>query len=603
MIITKKPTKIQVLIWIMQAWLATAALNICVRVVPDDGTESALVANMLKFRESFSGDVAAHMAIIIAFLCAIYLLYLAGAKCTGRLNIIAGVFAVIYVLDLSIVKTGTTDFVFANGFQRCLSLLCMCGWWVIFRMLLAGIAFAAEKTAPESREKIDMLNFRKIWCVSFAVIFICWLPWLFASYPCSFCPDSINSLEQYFGFRPWNGNSPVLNTLIMGVFASLGGAIKTRAFGCFLYVFTQAAIGAAIFAYTAVILRKMGMGRGGYIAVMLFYAVLPLWGAYVQWFEKDMMYVEFYTLSMTALAFVMYKRSCTAGEAILLTCALLMMSLLRNNGRYEMLPFVLLLCVYLKGVDRKRLSAVVAVVAAVVIGLTSFVYPKLGIEKAPVSEVLSIPLQQTARYIVFCGDEVTEEEHTAIEAVIDYDSVAEKYRPYYSDPIKDSYHGDGDSLRNYLRVWLKMGMKHPQIYLDGFLHQNSGFIAPVNAGGEPDIALNTYIEDAPHLEITRSSDVIPTLVFDNWWHMFFTLPGFNMLISAGLYIWMVVVCVALMRDKKRNSALILLIPALLNIVSCIFSALSGGVRYALPLIATAPLILWWTALNTTSCNN
>lgn len=97
------------------------------------------------------------------------------------------------------------------------------------------------------------------------------------------------------------------------------------------------------------------------------------------------------------------------------------MLLLRNSGLYELLPVLLVLALYLKRTDRRRLLLSLCAVLAIYSGVTKGLYPSLGIEEGSIKEALSIPFQQTALYVNRFPDEVTEEEKLVIDSVLDYD--------------------------------------------------------------------------------------------------------------------------------------------------------------------------------------
>ena len=82
-----------------------------------------------------------------------------------------------------------------------------------------------------------------------------------------------------------------------------------------------------------------------------------------------------------------------------------------------------------------------AVLLAVCIGSFGF---DMFTEKSSTSpqaawEALSVPMQQTARYIRDYGNEVTDDERTAIEKALDYDAIAQSYMPELSDGVKQYY--------------------------------------------------------------------------------------------------------------------------------------------------------------------
>lgn len=59
-------------------------------------------------------------------------------------------------------------------------------------------------------------------------------------------------------------------------------------------------------------------------------------------------------------------------------------------------------------------------------------------------------------------------------------------------------------------------------------------------------------------------------------------------------------CYAL--DKEKASAMVPLMPGIMNILVCIAAPLSSSIRYCLPTVAMMPVILWWTAMNVSSVN-
>ena len=74
--------------------------------------------------------------------------------------------------------------------------------------------------------------------------------------------------------------------------------------------------------------------------------------------------------------------------------------------------------------------------ALITMGITSAFH----VEKDTPKEMLSLPFQQTARYVRDYGDEGTEEEKAAIGQVLDYDKIAKGYMELTSDPVKTTYH-------------------------------------------------------------------------------------------------------------------------------------------------------------------
>lgn len=112
--------------------------------------------------------------------------------------------------------------------------------------------------------------------------------------------------------------------------------------------------------------------------------------------------------------------------------------LLRNNAVYELLPFMILLTFCIPRGVRKRMACAVCAAMLVYGAAVHGLYPALGFKKGSEREMLSIPFQQTARYVAYVGDDVTEYEREVIGSVLDYDTLAESYSYACSDPVKTS---------------------------------------------------------------------------------------------------------------------------------------------------------------------
>ncbi len=72
-------------------------------------------------------------------------------------------------------------------------------------------------------------------------------------------------------------------------------------------------------------------------------------------------------------------------------------------------------------------------IPAVVTFILTAVY---DIEKGSIREMLSLPFQQTGRYVLTYSDEVTDQERQAIDKILDYDSLSDGYNPLLADYVK-----------------------------------------------------------------------------------------------------------------------------------------------------------------------
>jgi len=113
------------------------------------------------------------------------------------------------------------------------------------------------------------------------------------------------------------------------------------------------------------------------------------------------------------------------------------------------------------------------------------VHSILDVPKGEITEALSIPFQQTARYVFEYPDEVTEAEMVAIDLVLPYDIIADSYNPKLSDPIKGKMKS-GASKKDYLtyaKTWLLMGIKKAGVYIAATWNNINGYFNSFYKGG------------------------------------------------------------------------------------------------------------------------
>lgn len=127
---------------------------------------------------------------------------------------------------------------------------------------------------------------------------------------------------------------------------------------------------------------------------------------------------------------------------------------------------------------KKWKSILVAFLIPVVLilGYQRVLLPACGVEDNGPKEALSIPFQQTARYVRDYGAEVTAEEAEIIGKVLDYENLAELYDPITSDPVKYTYHAETTGeLLDYFRVWAIQLVKHPANAVEATMNNAYGW--------------------------------------------------------------------------------------------------------------------------------
>lgn len=579
--------------WLLRAALAYAAL-LSLRVYYETATGletgNRLTDAVSRIPNAFYTDPLPDLLLFGAILLLLCLVGDREERPDGWTLALAFVFACCLSICSVCRDLGNFSFFFANGFQVLLSLFVLFGQTVFFYPILRVLLFLMEEGGPPAGER----PLRRPMRSAALIMLLSWLPWLLMNYPCSFNGDSIYQLAFALGSIPWSAHHPPLNTAIIWLCVSLGKAVRDVNFGCFLYVVLQSVTGALLFSACMAELLRMGMSRRGWIALLLFFAATPMWGCFAQWLEKDYLYAQAFTLELLLLLPVLRERSCSGKRALVLTAVALVAVLLRKTGLWELIPALLAIGFWLR--ERSRLRLLCAALAVILLSsaVNDLLYPALGIKPASIGEALSLPFQQTARYVNEFPDEVTEEERTAIDAVLDYEKL-DQYNPVVSDPVKNNFRKDNSALPAYFRTWLRMFLKHPVCYFEAAFMLSYGYLAPVDA--KLDAVIQTsYYPVSEELGVYRVFGDFPTRLFDSIREIFIEFPLTILLCMAGFYTWILLLCLTALLRRKRGSACLLLIAGLMDVLVCVASPLWAATRYELPVIASTPLILGWTIL-------
>ena len=138
-----------------------------------------------------------------------------------------------------------------------------------------------------------------------------------------------------------------------------------------------------------------------------------------------------------------------------------------------------------------------------------------------------------------------------------------------------------------------MFFKHPGSYLSAFINLSYGYLAPVSQNIEAWIQ-EEYYDSMGELGLYHPLDVNYAYFLAQIWNLSMKLPLIKYLCTTGMYTWIVAVLAMLLFKRRRYSALILLVPGIMNILVCLASPLADAIRYELPTVASVPLLIGWT---------
>lgn len=517
--------------------------------------------------------------------------------------LVGALFSGFLLLGKSYEQTDSLYPVFGSSLRFCLSVMIFCGYWAFFAVLLSALfkwtdnrfEMPSDKEAPLSKKAAQIVYF-----LYFGLIFAGWLPCLILCYPGSMPSDGLNQLGQFFGAIPATNNHPWFSTLLMGAIVSLG---PSKEAGIFLYGLFQSLVCAAVYAAVCWQIRVQTGRRFGAVLTLLYFVLVPTWSSYAQMMIKDTLFCGILTaFFLCVVLFIQRRGQCGVSVWVGLFFFALLSSLLRNNVFYfAILTFFLLIIAAKSRRGRAALAAMGIALGGLYMAWDKIALPAMGVAPGSVAEMLSIPFQQTARYAIRYEDELTSEEIAVIDSVLDYNVIVTQYDPRVSDPVKNTYHGTPEALREYWGLWLRQGLRHPSAYAAATLNGAFGYFLPGYRYGS--FGGNCFIMSPAAYGIEPEfSHPQAVSLLDKASRLWSHTPVLMLLNSAGAHCWLLILCTAALLRKRKFVDILITFPLWFALGTCCFSPVNGLVRYALPIMASAPLLMLgtWAALSKSS---
>lgn len=445
---------------------------------------------------------------------------------------------------------------------------------------------------------------RRLFLACFALISLIDLAYLFLfRYPG--CMNSDGIIQVTNGLYDIRANHfPYVHTLLLLSFLKAGlwisgGLNLGIAFYCCFQIFFLA----FCFSFAIYTLYQKGISKPFLVIVGICYVFMPYHIAYSCMVWKDVLYGGAVLLFITAL----YRIFCCMGRPwvnyALLTAGGYGFALFRNNGWYALfLTFFLLLLLFYK--KMKRTLLLLFLVLASTWFLTHPIYDMLGVTPSEFTESLSIPVQQIAR-VVADGGNITEQQAEAIDELIDYDSIPEKYDPDWADPIKFSVDHErlSEQKGRYFKLWVNIGLNNPVSYIKAWIDQTKGYW---NGGYSFWIWYTTIDENW----FDGYGSISQTIVFergarlvDYFMKLFMELPVFDVFRSIGFSVWLVGLCFLFFLKRKDYRGIVLTLPVIGTVLTLwIATPVFCEFRYAYAVFTCIPFLLV-VALHAQKCKN
>jgi len=454
-------------------------------------------------------------------------------------------------------------------------------------------------------DKLTKYPFRTSLCTLLILFGI----FIIAYYPLVLSPDPRDQIYMYLGVptehNEWviqrdpnvfiTNHHPFLQTYLIGWSLSFGRLLGSDNFGLFIYTLFQTIIYACVLAYSIKFLKDHGISNRWYFIVLLIYLLVPMYAFFTVSAVKDTLYTAFTMLFVLALFdFVenYLNKKISNKYCIYIFFIMLLMCLFRNNGIYVCL-LTLPILFFMSKQNRIKILALIILLFGGMQITNKVIIPALGISDGSIREALSIPFQQTARLAKYNETIIEESDKEIIDKILVYDTLAERYNPNLSDPVKNKFNRDTtkEDLINYFKVWFKYLLKDPLCYINATLDNTFGFIYP---NAHRWYLYYDYWDDLvdPNIVDYHFYDGTWWLrtIFTNYGETFPFLPIVGLLSNIGFSTWMVIILTVYLMTKKNKSYILVLVPLYLSILICIAGPANAYFRYTMPYMFVLPAI-------------
>lgn len=554
---------------------------------------------------SFNYEYYEYISMFI-YLIILYYLYLKVFKENNikSINILSAILTVIMIFGYSYEQVYSPRLAYNSDIHILVTLIKVFGFYNLIKNLIYTFYdFICNHKFKERIGKLAEKFNKRPFLYSVIILAITYGFYLIFYYPGVINPDNGNQIKEVLGLHTryldsvilLNENvtltnfNPIIHTLVLGNLFKLGLHFGSANLGIFMFIALQEVIVILTLSYSIFFLHEEGIKPKYLIMILIIYMFIPFFPFFAMTAVKDTLYSMFVLLYIIRL-YQYIKYDYTLKNYIILFIIMVLVILLRNNGIFLILmsfPFAAIF----KKKYLKRTLALSGVVVLFLIGY-NMILPLFDIPNTSVREALSVPFQQTARYVSDYPEDVTEYEHDIIDKILNYEDLADRYNPELSDAVKNEYniYATDEDLKNYFKVWGKMFFKHPDSYLNATISNNYGYLYPNTYSWYIYYKLNKILpNEGYNYHYNNLED--GRLFLKNYAYSYKYIPILQYSVSCGFYTWIYVVLALVLLKSKKKELLLIITPAFAMILMNMVGPANTYFRYVLPYAISLPLIL------------
>lgn len=533
------------------------------------------------------------------------------------LMVFSAFFSFMQVIAISLKEDDSLEYVYGSGVNIIRSLfhgLCLA---IVTYMILKIVVVLIRRYCIQKALAPSKITWKNSLIMG-GLFVIAWIPYYILFFPGTANVDTVVQLMQSFEIPSYindittihppeayyTNHHPFATTMLFELFFKLGlNVFGDINIGVAIYVFLHMLFLAAVFTVALQYLRHIGITKKRLLFIQLVIMFLPIFPMYAICMVKDTLFSAFLLLLMI----MMYEVARTNGESfkkwrfdlfLALDCALIMLT--KNYGIYIIIIVAIVYAITYRKYILQVLASFVPIILVYQFLWISVLLPLWNVAPVGKQEALSVPFQQTARYVSEHGEEVTEEEKEAINGVLPYDKLKKLYEPMLSDWVKEKFNQDASSedMSRYFSTWWKMFLKHPDVYIESILNNTYEYWYIDK------ISDLEYYEFEPYLQKHDPDKQYEELYVTNNYNtggerfavyqlilMLEKTPVVNIFASLGLLPWLILFMIIFNIFQKRGKYILTYLVPVIIYAICMVSPDNGNSRYIMPVIFALPYLI------------
>lgn len=493
---------------------------------------------------------------------------------------------------------GTIATLWADSGQIMKSAMFLMGMWAAFLGMLRALKRLAGRFQTDER-----LSLKHPFLTPMAMMALVWLPQLIIRYPGVLHFDTGWMINEYAGIFPFTTHHPPFFIIASGWLFMLGKQLAGARVGMLLLTLVLMVSMLCVLAHVVSTAQRLRISKKvGYLLIAVF-CLQPMYVSYGTYVAKDSYYTVALLLLMTqTLVLCVEKPEGLPAwkDLLLLALGAVFAVFTRKNGIYVVGLSLLCLVVVLFLAHRRRAGLAVAgcLAAALVVtqSVTGALISVYGFAPGSQREAFSLPFQQTARVALLHGDELTQDEVSVIQGVLDIDNITSEYDAALADPVKETFREDAEhgAMNAYLHLWMQQLARYPVEYIDAAVNLSNELYDPLMQNTEFYEKSSFHNLDGDEVALWHKES--PFYMLNETLMELYYMIAALLSINLGQCTFLSLMAgYLLVRSRRLRIRAVAALPVYLTMGVVLLSPVTET-RYGLPICLGAPLLLTWLTL-------